>query len=298
MRGARAANTQLGWRDREGRLIENLGPPSANWELDRSHDGTRLAISGGTDAGDIWILELERGMRTRFTFHTADDRSPVWSPDDKLVAFASAHENEGEIWVRPANGQTDARLLYTAGTQAELSHWSPDGRLILFDHLGRGEDALDVWALEVDSGEAKPLAAGPFDQWGGALSPDGRYLAYTSDESGEYQIYVQSFPEATGRWMISNDDLGGMAFRPTWSDDGRELLYIRRVTLVSVPIGRGETFSFGAPKKLFTVNVTNANADFDVSVDGQRILTNELPAADRDLIGARLIQNWAAKMTP
>jgi len=296
MRGAAATSTLLHWRDRQGKVLKTLGEPAGYWEASLSHDGTRLAITIGQDVGDIWIFDLERDMRTRFTFDPADDRAPIWSPDDTELAFSSARAAEGEIYVRPVSGQGDAELVFTANTQINLTDWSGDGRLILFDRLELGDDGWDVWTFDVQSSEAKPLLSGRFDQSDGRLSPNGQWLAFVSDESGNPEVYVQSFPNAAGRLTVSSDSGRRAASRPKWRGDGRELFYLRGASIVGVPVTGGATFSFGKPTSLFNVSVTSSSADYSVSSDGQQILTNELPPADPAKIGARLIQNWTSAL--
>jgi hypothetical protein len=138
--------------------------------------------------------------------------------------------------------------------------------------------------------------SGKFEQTDASLSPDGRWLAFVSDESGKAEIYVQSFPGAKGRWMVSSDAGPRPAARPRWRSDGLELYYLRGGAVVAVPVTGDATFSFGTPKTLFSVSVTTASANYAVSGDGQRILTNELPPAGPGKVGARLIQSWTASL--
>jgi Tol biopolymer transport system component len=297
MRGAGATRTLLNWRDRSGKVLSAVGDPAGYWEPCLSQDGTRVAVSVGQDVGDIWIYDLGRDMRTRFTFDPADDRTPLWSPDDSQLVFSSTRNAEGQIYVRPTSGQGDAKLLFTANEQIELTDWSSDGRLILFNRLNPSDGGSDIWTLDMHTSEAMPLLSG---QWfeDANLSPDGKWLAFTSDESGTYEVYVQSFPAAAGRWMVSSDAGPSPASRPAWRGDGRELYYLRGGAVVAVPVTGDATFSFGRPRTLFSVSVTSASADYAVSEDGQRFLTNELPPADPSKIGARLIQNWTAALGP
>ena len=134
------------------------------------------------------------------------------------------------------------------------------------------------------------MVTGPFSQLAGSLSPDGRWLAYQSDESGREEVYVQAYPEPSGRWMVSN----GGGLQPVWARDGRELLYLgNEVRIMAVKIATDRGFEFGPPEPLFPVNPKGSvSVSFAVSNDGQRILTNELPPADPNKVGARLVQNW------
>ncbi|MDX2472847.1 MAG: protein kinase [Candidatus Krumholzibacteria bacterium] len=295
MRGVQATNTYLNWRDRSGQMLGKIGDLTGYFEPNLSNDGTQLAVSVGQSVGDIWIYDLDRDLRTRFTFNPTDDRTPLWSPDDSLLAYSSTEDAEGRFYVRPASGQDSATLLYSADVQVELTDWSNDGRLIFFNRINPSAGGSEIWAYDLETSKATVLLSG---QWfeDADLSPDGKWLAFTSDESGKSEVHVQSFPEATGRWMVSSDSGPGNVTRPVWSSDGRELFYLRGGAIVVVPVTGGSSFSFGEPQTLFSVSVTTASTDYAVSVDGQRILTNELPPTEQDMIGARLIQNWVSAL--
>jgi eukaryotic-like serine/threonine-protein kinase len=295
MRGAGATHTLLNWRDRKGQVLETVGELSGYWEPSLSHDGTRIAVSVGQDVGDIWIYDLESGMRTRFTFDTADDRNPLWSPDDSQLVFSSMRDAEGRIYVRPTSGQSEATLLYATNVQIELTDWSMDGRLIFFSRVNPTAGGSEIWTFDLETSEAKPLLTGQWIDYA-SLSPDGKWLAFTSDESGKSEVYVQSFPAGAGRWMVSSDAGQSRASRPAWRGNGRELFYMRGGQVMAVPVTGDVNFSFGRPTTLLSVSVTSANAEYAVSPDGQRILTNELPPADQSMIGARLIQNWTSAL--
>ncbi len=298
LRGTQSSNTVLTWRDQDGNVLDTIGEPDNYWSPALSHDGSRLAVEIGTDASDVWIFDLERDSRTRFSFDTASDRHPLWSPDDELLAYASAQEAEGEIWVRPTSGLGDARLVFTAGTNIVLTDWSSDGRLIFFDYQQLvGDNDLDVWVLDMQTLEAKPYISGKFAQGGARLSPDGRWLAYFSSESGTNEIYVQRFPEADGRWMVSSDGDDRGAYWPTWGDDGRELFYTTGDSVLAIPVTPGGGFPFGTPRTLFGVIVkSGVGSGLVVTDKGQRILCNELSPTDPSKSGVRLIQNWSAAL--
>jgi len=291
VRGEAATSSLLNWRDREGNVVDTAGEPDGYWEPSLSHDGTRVAVAVGQDAGDIWVYDLQRDSRTRFTFDPADDRSPVWSPDDTQLMFSSSRSTQGEIYVRPTSGQGDAELLFTANTNIVLSDWSADGRWVFFASLTLGDDAWDMWTYDIENAEAKPLSPGKFNQYGARLSPDGKWLAFSSDESGSGEVYVQSFPEPEGRWMVSN----GGGLEPVWRSDSRELYYLSGGMVMAAPISAGANFSSGTPTTLFNVVIkSTTGSSYAVSEDGSRFLVNELPPVDPSKVGARLIQNWVA----
>ena len=294
MRGRQASLSLLTIRDRDGKILDTIGERGGYWEPALSHDGSRLAVSVYQDSADIWIHDLERDVRTRFTFDPADDRHPVWSPDDTRLAFTSEQKTGQEIRMRPVSGQGDPEILFTADSNIVVTDWSSDGRLIFFDYLQHDNSSSDVWALDTQTSEATPILTGKFDQDTGRLSPDGKWLAFTSNESGKREIYVQTFPDAEGRWMVSSDGGARGASRPVWRDDTRELYYERGSVVLAVPVTPGTGFSFGTPQILLSVNIRAGQGGGIVATDnGQRILINELPPVDPANAGARLIQNWS-----
>jgi Tol biopolymer transport system component len=224
-----------------------------------------------TGLGDLWIHDLQRDIRTRFTSGDADDDYFVWSPDGQRAAFFSAPEDE-EITTFHIKDLTDSgegETPLAAGFQAPYS-WSPDGRFILYVQNPPTMN-VDLWVLPV-FGERKPFPflQSPFSEgWGATFSPDGRWVAFESNESGQNEIYVARFDNPKEKWRISTS--GGES--PHWRHDGKELFYVsgeRKMT--SVSIQAGEKFDFGGSTPLFTVDRTGV--DYDVSPDGQRFLIN------------------------
>jgi Tol biopolymer transport system component len=294
LRGARIMSTVLQWRDRKGSVVTTLSEPGGYREPKLSHDGKRLAVAVGQDVADIWIHDLQSDMQTRFSFDADDDRTPQWSPDDLNIAYTSAQTSIGGIYLRPVSGQEPAKLVFDAKTQIALTDWSRDGRYLFFNHLEPSVNGWDTWALDMENFQAQAVLSGPSDQTEANLSPDGKYIAFRSDESGQDQISVQSHPTAAGRWMISSDKIAGRANRPLWRGDGKELFYVRGSALVAVQVATDNGFTFGTPQFLFSLNLNSVNAAYDPRPDGQQILTNEMPTTNRDQVGARLIQNWVA----
>jgi dipeptidyl aminopeptidase/acylaminoacyl peptidase len=294
LQGMEGSLSVLTWRDRDGILLDTLGEPVGYWDPAISHDGSRLAVGLGVDTVDLWIYDLEQDTQTRVTFDPFEHRNPVWSPDDTQLAFLSSREAEGEIWVRSTSGHGGEKRLFTANTDIVLTDWSSDGRLIFFTYLERSDDSMDIWTLDVETAEAKPLISGEPEQLAARQSPDGKWLAFVSDESGNSEVYVQTFPNADERWMVSSDGGARWAWNPIWRNDGRELYFLRGRTVMAVPVTVGAGFPFGAPRPLFAAPVkSNQGNIYAVSQDGQRILTNELPPADPTKAGARLIQGWS-----
>ncbi len=291
LRGAGATFSRLVWRDREGNQLGTVGEESSYAELDLSHGGKRLAVVDGGHTSDVWLFDLDRNVRTRFTFDPADDRSPLWSPDDERIAFVSSRQSVGEVYVRPVSGNQAPSLLFSTGTNTVLGDWSSDGRWIIYESLSLGEDTWDLMAHDTVEGVQVPIATGPFVQQFPALSPDGRWLAFASGESGRQEIYVQPFPEGPGRWMVSTD--GGT--RPMWTREGRELVFFDADAddVYAVEVGGGDTPSFGAPERLFVSTIRTGTGNLSVmSDDGQRFLAVERPLVDRSEQSASLILNW------
>ena len=234
--GAPVTTTQLAWMDRAGKPLGVVGPPGRYRNPALSHDGSRLAVEVVDPAGgsaDVWLVELARGVMSRFTFDPGNDVYPVWSPDDSRVMFAS-DRNGGvfSLYQKMANGSGDDELVSksTSGDRKPYS-WSPDGRHLVF--IGYSPTTtLGVLPL---SGDRQPLTPPPggFGTSLAQVSPDGRWMAYGSTESGRYEVYVRSFPAPGGKWQISKD----AAVSPRWRGDGQELYYYASDgLLMAVPI--------------------------------------------------------------
>lgn len=239
---------------------------------------------------DIWTLDLERQVFTRVTFEgSADD--PVWSPDRQWIAYAQ----DGDIYRSRSNGAGQAELLLDTDYDKVLQEWSPDGKTILFEH--NGEDNEHLWALPLaDEGAGEPFAilASPFREMHADLSPDGKWLAYASDETGTLQVYVMGWPGLQGKWQITRD--GGSM--PRWSGDGREMFFMnekREILAVGVRPHAAD-FRIGEPAVLFSTRLDRPFSirthQFSVTEDGQRILVFEPPAsADAEDPVVTLVQN-------
>ena len=206
--------------------------------------------------GDLWIVDVARGTNTRFTFDAANDDNPVWSPDGKAIAFASNRQGSPKPYVKPADGLGEERLL--ADTTGVPTSWSNDGRFLLLT-VGSPETLNDIWVVRVPdqaSNESKPtsLLASRFNEAQARFSPDGRWVAYTSNESSAIAVYVQPFSPAgsagTGgaKWLISK----GLGAYPRWSSDGKQLFYInaQSLDLMAVDIDTSKGFQAGTPRRL------------------------------------------------
>jgi Tol biopolymer transport system component len=246
----------------------------------------------GTGADDIWLRDLERGTLTRMTFDPTQDRTAIWSPDGRTMAFVTTRDGKQEIYTRRAGGGSPPERLTDAGNGEWLSDWSPDGKWIVVEISVEGQ--ADQIAVPAD-GEGEPfcIACTPYDEILGKFSPDGTLIAYQSEETGSREIYVQPFPDATDRWQIST--AGGRS--PQWRADGKELFYLTPDnTLVSVSVETGEGFRAGIPTPLFQARVRgNPDAEnrFQVAGNGQRFLFNANMNVDQTE-PVTVVLNWEA----
>ena len=291
-----SANSQLVWFDRTGKKLGPLGEPDTYASVALSADGRRAA-TGLLDAdgrvSDIWLLDLERaGSRSRLTFDPQSDGAPLWSPDGSRIVFSSNRYGDGHnhIYITSASGAGDDQLLLPSDSDEFPTSWSRDGQSILITRFGFKAHA-GIWLVPL-SGDRQPkplLQSAAFDQLLGRLSPDGRFIAYTSNESGRPEVYVQTFPPSGGKWTISS---GGGAF-PLWRDDGKELFYvIEDGKVMSAQIREGATFESGVPQLLFQTNIkVTLDYPYAVTPDGARFLIN-VTAEDNNPAPMTIVLNW------
>ena len=264
-----------------------------------SPDGTSLALSILRDDNwDVWVYDLERGVPTRLTFHEGYDGDQVWSPDGEYLVFNSDRGGRDGIFRKRADGSGEAEFI------AELeegslfpSSWSSDGKFLIGEASTSGND---IWALSLEEGaELEMFLATEFGEISPAFSPDGRWIAYTSDESGTDEVYVRPFPAAGGKWQVS-DEGGG---NPLWSPDGRELYYRTNTGMMVVSVEtEGGTFRAGKPSQLFEGRfrggVTGMAVsgfrfqDYDVLPSGEGFVM--FPQSTEEGKGAHLVMvfNW------
>ena len=268
-RSGLAAPVDPGWTFDAG-----TGNPA--WSL--SPDGTRLALRAVTeDNVDIWVKDLDDGPLSRLTFDESQDWSPYWTPDGETVTFVSIRAGDRDVWMKRADGTGAAELLYDHESRIVEGFWSPDGEWLVLrgGAAGAAAGTRDILAMRPGVDEvAQPLLAEEYDERAPALSPDGRWLAYTSNETGSNEVFVRPFPDVnSGRWQISTD--GGIM--PVWAHSGRELFFVDRNSgLVTAEINTAAGFQVGGKQTLFTLPVgyhfTANNALFGVAPDDQRFL--------------------------
>jgi serine/threonine-protein kinase len=286
--------TILVWRDRSGHETAINAPPHV-YETPRvSPDGTRIAVRALDQDNDIWVWDTRSENLTRLTFDKARALGPVWTSDSRRIIFMSSRQGAPALFWQPADGagQPDVLLPPPAGSNGALvaNAVTPDGRELIYS-VGVPSDVM-VLSLDKQP-NVRPVVAQPqFAERGADISPDGRWLAYYSDESGTFEVYVRPYPRTTeGRWQISTD--GGSQVR--WNPAGRELFFVDgRNRLIAVPAQtNGATFTFGKPSPLLDISDANASIyrNYDVSSDGTRfILTKSLRSKTPPQLVA--VENW------
>ncbi|OLE66805.1 MAG: hypothetical protein AUG09_05665 [Acidobacteria bacterium 13_1_20CM_2_68_7] len=279
--GGGIAGTTPRWVDPTGKQTGVVGEPDLYRDLRISPDGKRLAAARG-DPPDIWIYDLIRGVGTRFTFDQGvSEYLPTWSPDGRRVAFSSDRSGHGAIFIKESSGGAEEELLQQSSEPQRIADWSADGRFILYEQGDPSKRSVELWAVPM-FGDRRPfpVVQGASRGESGRFSPDGAWVAYHSDESGIYQVYVTRFasrspaargsPGRVGKWQVSAR--GGVL--PTWRGDGRELFFLgldNRLTAVAVQ-GRGDSFEMGAARPLFAANFPPVGMPYDVSRDGKKFI--------------------------
>jgi Tol biopolymer transport system component len=289
---------QLRWFDRTGAPIGDLGEPrliapSPYGIAIGPGDRQAALMIAQTAAPDLWLMELARGVETRVTFHEGADVNPMWSPQGDRLAFRSNRISPGELYVKDVSGTADEALVFRGG--GSPTDWSPDGKFLLLTVQTAG-DGPDMWVLPVGATQAAALLQTPFAEQGARFSPDGRWVAYASTESGRPEIYLRPFnvsaagqPSLGPKSRVSTD--GGNGVR--WRGDGRELIYRDRsdaFTAVDVTT-TGPNVTIGTPRRLFAPPI--GAVAWDITANAQRFLVAvpvTAPAASADPI--TVVLNW------
>ena len=298
-----ATTRQLTWLDRSGESLGVIGTPDVTGlsQVELSPDGKRVAVNRAVNGNqDVWLIDAARGVPTRFTFDGANDFRPVWSPDGGRVVFTSNRQGVYNLYWKLSSGAGADELLLESDQTKSPTDWSSDGRFLLF----RNQDpqtGFDLWVLPL-SGDKKafPFLKTPFEEREGQFSPDGNWIAYQSNESLRFEIYVQPFPGPGGKFQISAN--GGA--QPRWNKNGKEIFYVSLDSkMMAAPVKSspdGRSLETGTPAALFPVRIAGGpvpgsnKQQYAVSSYGQRFLVNL--AADEDAPSPiTLIYNWTPK---
>ena len=285
---------QLTWFDRGGRSLGSIGEPR-NYTVHRlSPDGRRVAADVFDPARtkvETWIFDAATGAGTKFVSSNWSDFAPVWSPEGDRIAFASTRKSKGakpDVWMKRVDGTAEEPFLESPDNRTP-EDWSPDGRFLSVSATpATGKRNTQLWFAETGGArKVAPFSVNAFFQGNSRFSPDSRFLAYESDESGKSEVYVRPFPEGTGRWQISPSGGGN----PIWRRGGKELYYLTPdFKIMAVPITLSPNFRAGAPAPLFAIH-PGGNQPFDVSADGQRFLVDTAPS-DQGSPPFSLVLNW------
>jgi serine/threonine protein kinase len=304
--------TRLAWFDRSGKRLAFIGVPAVHFDVRLSPDARKLASSVGNPKSEMWVDDLGRGVRMRLTFDPETDKGiPVWSPDGNRILFSTLRGSKVRVGIyeKASNGAGGEELLLPSDRsdrETWATDWSRDGRFILFSRGDMANDSgADIWVLPLVDGRKPSLfvhaASAAYDA---QFSPDGRWVAYTSRESGRAEVYVAPFEAKKflhgpvvdsapgGKWQISNE--GGSV--PRWRGDGKELFYIGpQNTLMAVEIeGKGTSFEIGHGQSLFAAPVSPFAISYDVTPDGKRFVMSVVP--EEENLPLTVMFNWTARL--
>jgi serine/threonine protein kinase/Tol biopolymer transport system component len=279
-----AALSILTWYDRAGKELGHVGEMGVLSNPALSPDDTRLAMDvADAKANDvnIWLTDLKRGTNSRFTFDSSEDVGGSWSHDGSLIAYRSLQANDTNVLVKQAQGLQPAKPIFSVKESAQVTDdlvpnsWSPDNKELLCT-LQPAAGGSQLVLLSTLGGKLTPFLSTKTSETNGQISLDGKWVAYASNESGDWEIYVTTFPTAAGKWQVSR----GGGTEPRWRGDDKEIFYIgARSTLTAVPVSSEGTFAAGNPTPLFRSQLraqvsSTDQFSYDVTKDGQRFLVN------------------------
>jgi serine/threonine protein kinase len=295
--GSGVALSRLVWYDRKGNETGAASKPDVYSNIELAPDGKTVALDktdeDSTNA-DIWTYDIQRDAMKRLTFNPAIDAMPVWSPDGTCILFASSRNQKFDLFIKNADGGQEEKLLDfdNSGKADKYPYdWSRDGKYILYT------PSTELWVATLPELKARALLVAPGMIRNAKFSSDGKWVAYASNESGKFEIYVTSFPGAQGKWQVST--AGGT--QPRWRGDTKELFYLAPDgKMMAVPVSAGANFDAGAPAALFQAHAreffaTSEQVSYDVTKDGQRFLINT-QVKNADTHPMSVILNWDAEM--
>ena len=284
---------QLVWRDRTGSNLKAIGQPQERIRSPAlSPDGSRVAVQGMENGNrDVWVHDIARGLKTRVTSDPAHEDRPNWLPSGDKISFASARNGLHDIFMKSADGLGEAEVLVATPSGEFPLDWTADGNYMIFVQFGAGSGDLYYLRRDKDGSgyESIVFSETEFDELSPKISPDGLFVAYESNESGSYEVYVQPFPQGPGRTQVSSK--GGK--QPRWSRDGKEIFYVEGDALMAVAVSTTPAFSAGTPTLLFQGKGAFADRghSYDVSADGKKFVVVETVPGGRPP-AIEVVQNW------
>ncbi|MGA7380896.1 MAG: protein kinase [Terriglobales bacterium] len=291
--GSDTGVSQMLWFDRKGRQVGVTSKPGEYGNVSLAPNGKSVAadvMDPDSQNTDVWTYDLATESSKRLTFDPAIDSSPVWSPDSSRIAFCSDRAQRFNLYLKDATGAQEETLIPHEGPDRYPTDWSHDGKYVLY------ERGTDLWFVTFPSLSSSLFLKGLSTPRAGHFSPDGKWVAYASNESGRWEVYVTSFPEAHGKWQVSN--AGGE--QPRWRSDGKEFYYLAPDgKIMATPVTAGANFDAGTPVALFQANprelvATSEQSSYDVSKDGEKFLINtQLKTA---MTPMSIVMNWTAKL--
>jgi Tol biopolymer transport system component len=293
-------NTSVQWLERGGQPRGRLALPDGYFMAPVfSRDGRRLCIEEWRQerSANLWLVEIERNVATRFTFNDAENFGAMWSPDGKSIVFTSNREGRENLYIKPSDGSRDEERLFDSGALfTKTEDWVPDGSAIVYSVLTE-KSGSDLWLYPI-VGERKPrlLLRSRFNEGNAVISPDGRLIAYRCDDSGRSEIYVQSFPDMGPKHRASDDAHGVFSafqtFAIAWSGSGGDLVYMAAdgITLLSVGVsGQSAALDIGPPRPAWRLPL--GSISYGIHPDGQRVLVSG-PDLGGTPLGVTVVMNW------
>jgi serine/threonine-protein kinase len=293
------ANQSLSKLDLHGVVTPFEAPLQSYMEPRISPDGSRIAtsIQYGKDA-DIWVYDIPRKSLSKLTFGGVN-RTPAWSPDGKRIAYYAYDGGKQSLIVRQADGSGEPEILNSGFGRMYIDSWSRDGSVMIFDISGATRKVAspagaisDLFMMSLTGDRTpKPFLETQFDEWQASLSPDGKWIAYSSNESGTYQVYIRQFPQGGGKWVVST----GEGYGPHWAPDGKTLYYYTPGKLLSVPIQIAPSLVVGKPQVIvngYQQKSVDSGLMYDISPDGQWFVVAQSKDDESNFRQIHLIINW------
>jgi serine/threonine protein kinase len=297
--GGMASASKLAWFDFAGKDLGSFGDRSPNLLASLSADRKKIVLDSYDVSSrnyDIWIYDLMRNASTRLTFEQSAENVPIWSPDGTSILFSSDRKGHNDLYLKSASGSGNEELVFESSLDKYATSWSIDGKFVALSVTGNLKTQWDLWILSMDGRTAVPVLQTEFNEWLSSFSPDSRWVAYQSDESGRYEIYVRSFRvvdgkptiDAGGKWQVSTG--GGIGAQ--WSRDGKKLFFVSRDRkLLVVNVGASaSSFESSTPVVLFDLDARGQSDVMDVRNDESRILMRVRPI--ESFAPVSLVRNW------